>query len=322
MVNFSYDGNHLLCTDENWIQVDSKKLFVRGCYAPIYDLVVGTEGTEGAFVMGTPGVGKSCFLDYALYRLHEEGKTVLYLSGPKGKAYIYVSNGSVEEFPLQQALDDRMAENVDFVLYDPHENAQDTNAVHRSHFAGKKFIISISPDEENCKKLRKDVRTAFNVYMGPTSFEEAEAMRTHCYPHIPQEVVTTRYAKLGGIPRYLYMGLIRGRDQSLEDRLKVQSGALKKRHINESPSEIDDGQVSSEHKKLWSIYHLTPGEDAATGNVDYLSYTIELCCVDVRARLRDQLMTKSIRDLWLLYRDTEERMGTLRGIRYDCATGR
>jgi hypothetical protein len=55
----------------------------RACYDPIYNLAVGQEGAEGAFVIGSPGVGKSCFLDYALYRLQEESNSVLYLSVPR-----------------------------------------------------------------------------------------------------------------------------------------------------------------------------------------------------------------------------------------------
>lgn len=311
------NGNELVSTDgASWIQTGSRKLFVRACYEPIYDLATAEmqSGAEGVFVIGTPGVGKSCFLDYALHRLREEGKSVLYVYGPLSRAYIYRSDGEVTEFPLQQALEEGLAENVDNVLYDPHENAAQTDMVHRKHFKGRKFIVAISPDEDNCKKLRKDAQEAFDIYMGATSLEEAEAMRLVCYPHIAQAVLRSRFARLGGIPRDLFKRVV-GRDQYLAQRLGKQTRALEDASVE--PRRIDSGEVSSQFKGLWSLYHLKPCEDPTTGVVDYLSYTIELSCEDVRSRLRDQLMTKSVSCAWITYERTDERLGTLRGIRYE-----
>jgi hypothetical protein len=309
------DENHVVSRGNDWIQTRSPKLFVRACYDPIYNLAVGQEGAEGAFVIGSPGVGKSCFLDYALYRLQEENNSVLYLSGPLRKAYVYLPNGEVAEFSLEDALSQNMAENVNFVLYDPHETASNTDDVNVNDFKKKKFIVAMYPDEDNWKKLRKDARTAFDLYMGPTSIEESEAMRSVCYPDITQAVVHGRFAKLGGIPRDLFKGVIGGRDKHLEKRLGIQTKALE--DASKDPRRIDTGEVTSHFKGLWSLYHLQPDKDTTTGDVDYLSFTIDLCCEDVRARLRDELMKKSVRDLWFAYESTDLRLGTLRGIRYE-----
>jgi hypothetical protein len=45
---------------------------------------------------------------------------------------------------------------MDYVLFDPQEDARATNNVITRPFRGKKFIVALSPDHENCKKLEKD----------------------------------------------------------------------------------------------------------------------------------------------------------------------
>jgi hypothetical protein len=55
----------------------------------------------------------------------------------------------------------------------------------------------MSPDPENCKKLRKDTVPPL-LYMGTLSFQEAEDMRTCCYPDISKELLQVHYQVMGG----------------------------------------------------------------------------------------------------------------------------
>jgi hypothetical protein len=109
--------------------------------------------------------------------------------------------------------------------------------------------------------------------------------------------------------------VIGSRDIHLENRLRIQTKALE--DASKDPRRIDTGAVTSQSKGLWSLYHLQPDKDTTTGDVDYLRFTIDLCCEDLRARLRDELMKMSVRDLWFAYERTDLRLGTLRGIRYE-----
>jgi hypothetical protein len=91
------------------------------------------------------------------------------------------------------------------------------------------------PDTEKCKKLRKDAGFV-DLYMGPTSLEEAQRMRAASYSTIALDLVQARVAILGGIPRYLFKPLMvipatqteaaTTRDQVLASRQRTQKEAV------------------------------------------------------------------------------------------------
>jgi hypothetical protein len=316
-------GDILVSTGVEWLQTATHTLFVRQCYVQLYAWA-RAQTCAGVFIVGTPGVGKSCFLDYALHRLREEeGKSVMYISGPQRRVFIYRPDGGVEGFPLQEALSDNMADNVDFVLYDPPEDVAH-DVVTLSSFRSKPFIVAMSPDAENCKKLRKDAGFV-DLYMGPTTLAEAQNMRNSCHQSVSTALVGSRFAILGGIPRSLFKplmvippatpgGLATTLDQALISRQGIQKKALEDAAVE--PRRIDDGQVTSNYKGLWSLYHLWPKVNA-DATLDFSGFTIELCCNNARSELRRQLMTQSVADLWRAYNTTADTLGTLRGIRYE-----
>ena len=119
---------------------------------------------------------------------------------------------------------------------------------------------------------------------------------------------------MGGIPRYLFCKILpNGFDSSLDQIKQKQERAL--REAVETPQVIDGGDVDANFKHLWSLYFVNPLYTNAT--VDHYRYTIEVCSDDARARLRDRLMEKEVKDLWKLYENTLSQNGTLRGIRYE-----
>jgi hypothetical protein len=69
---------------------------------------------------------------------------------------------------------------VGFVLLDPHEVPEQTQYMSRSIICGKKFLIAMSPDPENCVKIIKDTQDVEYIYMAPTTIEESECMRICC----------------------------------------------------------------------------------------------------------------------------------------------
>jgi hypothetical protein len=71
---------------------------VRDCYTPLYDLAMAQIWSDGMCIVGSPGVGKSCFLDYALHRLRELGNSIMYICGKKYHTFIYQADGVVEKF--------------------------------------------------------------------------------------------------------------------------------------------------------------------------------------------------------------------------------
>ena len=288
-------------------------IYVRLCYEELYKWCVRLwdDGTEGLFLMGTPGVGKSCFLDYVLDGLLKAGKKVLLLSGPRNKAWMCSGyNAELKTGVLAAALVDRWAKDADYVLLDPHENPAETEKLHRDIFCLKPFLIAMSPDPRNCKKIVKDTLSSDLLYMGPTSLEEAEDMRDTCYNRITSASLKARFAEIGGIPRFLFRG---GHHPGTEDAALASHAERQTFALNDTadnPMRIDPGMVASQFESLWSLYHLRPIKN-------YSSYTIELCSDSAFSLLRSRLMRQSVQELCYPFHDTSREQGTLRGLRFE-----
>ncbi|KAL3913025.1 MAG: hypothetical protein SGARI_000862 [Bacillariaceae sp.] len=241
--------------------------------------------------------------------------------GPRGTAFLYTCmagdsayDQQPEEISLQEAQTNKRAGDVDYVLYDPQEDPKETQKFSLSFFCGKNVLIAVSPDLQNCSKIIKDAKIISELYMGPTDLVESEAMRVACYgTSVSAEELQQRFDQIGGIPRLLFLAKsplpVEGYDDSvlrvISDR---QNFALN--DLVENPSRIDSGSVASSFKSLWALYHLVPDER-------FTSYKIELCCDNGRKLLRRRLLTMDVRKLWNLYYNTDQRLGALRGIRYE-----
>lgn len=271
---------------------------------------------QGVFLKGSPGVGKSFFLDYAMANLLKSRTAVLLLSGPKNEAYLCRGfDEPPETCTFDTALKDKWAKNADYVLYDPHENPLRSQDLSPHMFCGKKFIIAMSPDPANCKKVVKDAEEAETVYMGPTTLEESERMRFCCFnDRVSKDQMRQRFEQGGGIPRFLFKtgGALRraaiATDAAMASLHERQSFALN--DLIENPRRIDAGSVASEFNSLWSIYHLVPDEF-------YTAYTIELCSDSGRQLLLRRLLEKEVTELWNLFNTTNQNHGTLRGLRFE-----
>lgn len=301
---------------DKWLISGKESIFVRPCYEDLFSLCQLTwETHQGVFLKGTPGVGKSYYLDYTMDRLLKTDARVLLLSGPQKQAWLCQGYGKqIEQTSLQTALDDCWASKSDFVLYDPHENPLATQDLALEAFGGKKFLIAMSPDPQNCAKIVKDAEETETFFMGPTTKAESEKMRLCCYSaRVTHEQLCRRFNHGGGIPRFLFKApgsapRAEAQDSVLQTIAERQAFALN--DLVQNARRIDGGSVASEYKSLWALYHLVPDKY-------YTSYTVELCCENAVALLRQRLLEKSVTELWNLFNTTDERHGTLRGIRFE-----
>ena len=301
----------------NTFLVSSKEIiFVRPCYVDLFTMCqTAWTGMQGVFLKGTPGVGKSYFLDYVMDRLLHADAKVLLLSGPNKLASLCCGyDKPIEECTLDVAFADKWAKRADYVLFDPHENPDESGRLAPYIFFGKPFLIAMSPDPKNCSKIVKDVEESETVFMGPTTIEESEEMRVCCYStRVSAERLRYRFDQMGGVPRYLFkspgnLPRIGIQDSAVSAFVERQAFALN--DAVQNPLRIDAGSVASEFKSLWSLYHVVPDQY-------YTSYTIQLACENASSLLRRRLLDKSVQELWQLFDRTDERQGTLRGIRFE-----
>ena len=288
------------------------------------------------WLRGIPGVGKSYFLDYVLSELMkretvesegvENKRTgsikgpsvrVLVMSGPQNKATLFESHKTKpqEYVGLDQVRANKeLIASVQYVLFDPHENVQETLQFTAHDFGTARVLLAVSPDPAICAKIEKDADSLETIYMGPVTMEEAKEMRASSYTtRVTAQVLQDRFYQAGGIPRLLFKstGVLpraSARDSVLDTIAEQQALALNDLAVN--PGRIDPGIVSSKFQSLWSLYHLIPDSY-------YTSYTIEPCCDHAWKLLRRALLRLSVGELWHLYKHTADRHATLKGIRYE-----
>jgi len=300
---------------EVWPVSGRKEIYVRDCYrmALQHCHTAWNQDFQIVFMKGTPGVGKSVCLDYFLSSLISEKKKVLLVSGPTNKSVIFINHSTPPEtIDAMEALRGKWAKKVDYVLIDPPENSGQSQDYHYSFLHGKKTVAAVSPDPENLKKLEKDDEANGRIYIGPCAYDEGSEMWKACYSsRVSLDDFNRRFSEIGGIPRFLFQRkspLTPSVDSVLQSVSECQTAALN--DLAKNPARIDSGNVASEFKSLWSLYHLAP-------DANLTSYTIELCCENARALLRARLLRLDVATLWNLFFQTNEREGTLRGIRFE-----
>ena len=181
----------------------NNQLYIRQAYIDIYEMYI--EKNDFILVSGTPGVGKTIFSFYVLYRLLKAvpGASVLYASA-KGNYAVYLAGNNVavknnqEQFP-QYAT---------YYMFDCGDGSKmqiDIGAAHES----RKAIVFSSPNRNHYKEYEKSCiysceRKGVIVYMPPWSLMELQFCRRHLFSYITSEGLERRYNLWGGVPRAIF----------------------------------------------------------------------------------------------------------------------
>ena len=188
--------------DVRWPVMDSPVLFVRPFYDAFYESVLG-RAREGFIrpsqkrcrkvcVSGNPGIGKSSFGYYALFRALREGRTVVYQAEKLDagrNAYLFRG----EQVRL---FDSR----VDLELQDAATLFISDSVVPPVVNAFTLYITS--PRRDRTWEFRKTDDAAV-LYFPVLSWDETREMRSACFPDVSEASVVERYSRWGGIPRYV-----------------------------------------------------------------------------------------------------------------------
>eukprot|EP00036_Acanthoecidae_sp_10tr_P020486 CAMPEP_0206309780 /NCGR_PEP_ID=MMETSP0106_2-20121207/12575_1 /ASSEMBLY_ACC=CAM_ASM_000206 /TAXON_ID=81532 /ORGANISM="Acanthoeca-like sp., Strain 10tr" /LENGTH=707 /DNA_ID=CAMNT_0053740909 /DNA_START=118 /DNA_END=2242 /DNA_ORIENTATION=- len=186
-----------------WVTENARHMFVRPCWVKLYDVVMGkmesragTKG-EGIILTGNPGIGKSWFLSYVLYRVASEMPTraVVFESVAEEKLWVFGADGSVRQLDWEQRRHvEELNDASTIYLFDP-----------AGHNTGEPYrclaftIIASSPNKNNYRDMLKHGGKI--LYMPPWSLAE---LRTAA-PFVPKppsaQDVAERFAHHGGISR-------------------------------------------------------------------------------------------------------------------------
>jgi hypothetical protein len=183
------------------------RLYIRESYKTIASSI--KPGINKAIITGTPGIGKSLFLIYLLWKLVKAGKRVLLIYHPC--TIYYDGQGHVFELNATPSVTNHDFWNADlWCLFD----AKDKEAVHLSALPYEMctFILSMSPRREMVNDFKKPP-VPQEFYMPTWSEAELEAI-VPFFPNVTEW--RDRFENLGGIPRHVMEVTIRPPAQMLE----------------------------------------------------------------------------------------------------------
>ena len=196
------------------------------------------EGLRGMAISGTPGIGKSVFLFYILWRLaniKDKGKVILHRRADLGSIYIFQDDGCWRT----RNLDD-----IEELLEDPKTwYLADTLSSSPEGVKGVTILVS-SPSEKHYSEFLKCSHVAALHYLPVWSFDELKLVAPS-YKR-SEEVVKERFDMIGGLPRYVL--------EKKVDLIEVIDEAVSKLPLNKLIL-IALGEVSREDQISHRIVH-------------------------------------------------------------------
>ena len=174
-------------------------MYVRSCYTKMYDILQDNLGMERKLIVtGTPGIGKSCFGLYWLFRSVQDGKNVIYEYGTREdrRCYLWTSEKLLIKVNRQGPS----------AFYRSYLNKADTVQLVDSRgdpFIGDacQTIVFSCPREENFHDFLKHGARMF--YMPLWSASELEYCRGKIYSELPEACMNAAVGAFGRVPRYV-----------------------------------------------------------------------------------------------------------------------
>ena len=189
-----------------WMTEKARHMFVRPCWVKLYGIIVskmegrmGTEG-EGIILTGNPGIGKSWFLSYVLYRSATEMPTraVVFESVAKEKVWVFGADGSVRQHDWEKRRHvDELSDPSTIYLFDPagHSTGQTREPYRCPAFT----VIASSPNRNNYQDMRKHGGKI--LYMPPWLLPELRTVAPFMPKPPSAQDVAERFARHGGFSR-------------------------------------------------------------------------------------------------------------------------
>jgi hypothetical protein len=244
--------------EQNIPSTTLKNLYIRESYRTIASRI--NPGINKAIITGTPGIGKSLFLIYLLWKLVKEGKRVLLIYHPFN--IYYDGRGGVFQFfsgHLPLDADYSFWNDTLWCLFD----AKGKKEAYLDEFPYElcTFIVSTSPRREMVNDFKKPP-VPQEFYMPTWSEAEMEGIAP-LFPNATEW--RDRFKNLGGIPRHVLEVTERPPTQMLEAACMDCSldDCIKKIGINST--------ITEKSKVVHLLVHVTSTAPHTDSSVRYAS---------------------------------------------------
>ena len=301
-------GNITLPAGIVWPNLFSNVLFVRDFYPAFFENVLEELSANLAkfrkfIVCGNPGIGKSAFGLYVLYRSVKAGRTVVYSVSKLSSAYVFKDGNIYSCTQLNTPAVHKLLSSPDTVYISDGLAPPAVDAVTLLITSPRKEVWHAFDKNTDCRMFH------FPVF----SLEEMEACLSTCFPLVDRPSMLQRFERWGGIPRYVLAKLETEDQAKLEAAVPRVTPALLRAHVESlEVSEKDDFSHRLLHIK-------THGE--LNNNLDssqpeyYLAARAELASQYVAGLLHTSLQRASEAELRRLLCDSSviPSLGVLRG---------
>ena len=230
-----------------------QKLFVRECYADVFGLLVKhiTRGLKNFGISGTPGVGKSLFFLYFLFRIMND-------SPWKPKRIVYQRGIQFWCFDLEKQVvmgpedfrpfADLIREEESFYVVDGRDSDPSPSSC-------VTLFIS-SPRSDPFKHFVKQQKATV-WYFPVWTLEELSICWRSCYPLFPQIVLAERFRVYGGVARFVFFDFKAGVPYARKDPVEMETALA---DVNAVRSLRAVGLPSKMFETTHTLLHMIVGE--------------------------------------------------------------
>jgi hypothetical protein len=278
---------------QEWPALNSEVMFVRPHFPLLYEDVMSELRRESGkwwLLTGTPGIAKSTFGLYCLWRVIMEGKrTVVYQYDKHSKKYVVYPDGQ------QYTLPKLAVSNEETDVLDDPDAVFITDSITPSPNRAVTLMVS-SPDREKYKEFQKFPQTL--SLTAPTwSWGELRAWRERCFPRVSVDLMEWRYSLWGGNVRHV---LAKNDKTSRRELAEVLGRVKTAQDVLTAKADMGVSTKTSTDR----LFHLIPAGQARGGvspsSWDYYDQPTAAVCSEVMRAIIVGHVPDVVRyDLWL-----------------------
>ena len=268
---FRDDGVHLNIVslptifEDRYTDIPSS-LYIRDCYRDLYTIysermITGCMRRSVALFTGVPGIGKSMFLIYFLYRFLKDGRfpdKTFAVEFKSGKYGVFYPTDNATEFTFQEVSRKRAIDKDFLLLCDLSTREEPAKPV-------KWTLIFSSPDPRRYKEIMKNGQTV--QYTMPTwSVEELQCVD----PKIAIASWIDEYTLFGGVPRYVFAENAKQAHTKLNRMLKNKGKSVANNFFEAGFGDID--MLSN-----YMLVHINPPDAEGVSKFKFDFDGLEVC---------------------------------------------
>jgi len=263
-----------------------QKLFVRECYTDVFGLLLTdiARGLKDFGISGTPGVGKSLFFLYFLFRIMND-------SPWKPKRIVYQRGNRFECFDLEEH------DVVELDYLEPAVLVRDKDTFYvvdgRYSYPLSASCITLfisSPRSDHFKDYVKQQKATV-WYFPVWTLEELSICRRSCYPLFPQNVLAERFRVYGGVARFAFYDFKTGVPYARKDPVEMETALA---DVNAVKSLRAVGSPSKMFETTHTLLHMIIGERQG---FPYQFLYVDIASKDVGEQLWDRHYAEMIANL-------------------------